>query len=78
LLARDHRGLAPAFILLAEYDVLHDEGIAYADKLRAAGVPVELQEYPGMIHGFITMGKLVEDANRANAAIGAAVKKALG
>jgi acetyl esterase len=63
--AVDHSGLPPAHILLAEYDVLHDEGIAYMQKLKAAGVRVSEKTYPGMIHGFITMGKMVAMANEA-------------
>jgi acetyl esterase len=43
--------LAPAIIVIAEYDPLHDEGAAHAAKLRSAGVPVILKRYEGAIHG---------------------------
>ncbi|MDT9593298.1 alpha/beta hydrolase [Nocardioides zeae] len=51
----DLDGLAPAVVLVAGYDPLHDEGIAYADRLAAAGVPCDVLEYPGAIHGFMTL-----------------------
>lgn len=65
LLAAAHAGLAPAFILVAEHDVLRDEGLAYAAKLESVGVPVERVLMPGMIHGFITMGRIIRDAGTA-------------
>jgi acetyl esterase len=46
-------GVAPAFIELSEYDVLHDEGVAYGNRLKEEGVPVEVVEQAGMLHGFI-------------------------
>jgi acetyl esterase len=59
-------GLAPAWFGLAECDPLVDEGIAYADKLRAAGVAVDLEIYRGVVHEFIKMGRLIPEAQRAH------------
>lgn len=62
LLADDLAGLPPAIIQVAGYDPLRDEGVAYAARLREAGVPVQLVEYPTMIHGFLRMGRIVNIA----------------
>lgn len=75
--ADDHRGLAPAWIGLAECDALTDEGHQYAQKLRDAGVAVELREWPGVIHDFINMGRFLPEAKALHSEMAAAVKRAL-
>ena len=77
LLADDVEGVAPAWIGLAEVDPLVDEGIAYADKLRAAGVPVDLEIYRGVTHEFIKMGRAVPEALQAHADAARALNEAL-
>jgi acetyl esterase len=69
---RTHPDLSPllagaprALIVTCGFDPLRDEGAAYADRLRAAGVPVVLREEPGLIHGFAFMGGLVPAARLA-------------
>jgi len=76
-LQADVDGVAPAFVLLAECDPLVDEGIAYADKLRAAGVAVELELFRGMTHDFIKMGRAIPQAHAALDAVAAALKGTL-
>lgn len=77
LLADDVEGVAPAWIGLAEVDPLVDEGIAYADKLRAAGVPVDLEIYRGVTHEFIKMGRAIPEAVQAHADAARALTQAL-
>lgn len=68
--------VAPAIVVTAECDVLHDDGESYAEALRRAGVPVEYREYPGMIHGFFGMVPLVDDAMNAQHQVAAAFRRA--
>ena len=62
LQTNDLSGLPSATVITAEYDPLRDEGIAYAEKLMAAGVAVDAATAPGMIHGFFSMFEAVPDA----------------
>ncbi len=58
-------GLPPALIIAAEHDTLRDEAKAYADRLEASGVRTKYLCYDGMIHGFLQMAGLVEEAQDA-------------
>ncbi len=72
----DLAGVAPAWFGLAELDTLVDEGVAYADRLRLAGVPVELEIYRGVVHEFIKMGRAIPEAKVAHADAARALKTA--
>lgn len=76
-LQADVDGVVPACVLLAECDPLVDEGLAYADKLRAAGVPVNLELVRGMTHDFIKMGRVLKEAPLALDWAAQAVREAL-
>jgi acetyl esterase len=76
-LRADLAGLPPAYVLTAEKDVLRDEGEAYADALRAAGVPTELVRWPGTIHGFFRWLAVTPAARAAVDAVGARLRAAL-
>jgi acetyl esterase len=77
LRASDLAGLPPAFVAVAGHDVLRDEGIAYARALEAAGVPVTLEDYEDMPHGFLRWGGVVDRAHELIAALGAAARRLL-
>ena len=78
LLADDVDGVAPAWLGLAECDPLVDEGVLYADKLRAAGVPVDLEIYRGVVHGFIKMGRAIPEARQLHQDAAKALRQAFG
>lgn len=65
LLHEDLSRLPPALVLIAGFDPLRDEGMQYADKLSAAGTRATLVNFERQVHGFITMGKVLDEANVA-------------
>ena len=77
LKTKDFAGLPPAYVMLGGYDPLHDEGMAYAEKLRAAGVKVTIADYPDMVHAFIYLQTVLTQAHDAVADAARAVKAAL-
>lgn len=78
LLAPDVDGVAPCWMGLAECDPLVDEGIAYADRLRMAGVAVDLEIYRGVTHEFIKMGRAIPEALQAHQDAARALRHAFG
>ena len=77
LRAKDFAGLPPAYLMLGGYDPLHDEGLAYAEKLRRAGVKVTVADYGDMVHCFIYLQTVLPQAHEAVAAAAKAVREAL-
>ena len=77
LRAKDFSGLPPAFVMLGGFDPLHDEGLAYAEKLKAAGVKVAIADYPDMVHCFIYLQTVLPQAREAVAKAAHAVRTAL-
>ena len=65
LKAESLRDLPPALIIVAGHDPLHDDGVQYADALRAAGVPARVIDYPAMPHGFLNFPRFARDAEPA-------------
>ena len=78
LLDPDHTGLPPALIQVAEHDPLRDDGLRYAEALRAAGVPVRVTTYVGMPHGFLTFPRFCRSAPQALAELCTELQRQLG
>lgn len=72
----DLGGVAPVWMGLAECDPLVDEGVLYADRLRMAGVVVDLEIYRGVVHDFIKLGRAIPEAAQAHADAARALKEA--
>lgn len=77
LLAGDLTVQPPTTLITAEFDPLRDEGEAFAERLRQAGVAVRLRRYDGMIHGFASMAAFVDRAAEALAEAAADLRTAL-
>jgi acetyl esterase len=77
-LRADLTGAPPALVAVAGHDVLHDEGLAYAQALRTAGADVELLEYEDMPHGFLRWGGAVDRARELVAELGGFVRGRTG
>jgi acetyl esterase len=69
--------LPPALVITAGFDPLRDEGLEYADALAAAGNRATYVCFERQIHGFITMGKVLDEANAAVALCAAELRRAL-
>jgi acetyl esterase len=74
--AESFTGLPPAHVITAEFDPLRDEGEAYAEKLRAAGVPVTCTRYKGMIHAFFSLDGILDQGKKAIDEAAAALRAA--
>ncbi len=74
--AKELRGLPPALVIVAEMDLLRDQGEAYAARLREAGVPTTLSRYAGVTHVFVNMAPRVEAGRKAIREAGAAIRAA--
>jgi len=78
LRARELKGLPPALIMTAEYDVLRDEAELYGKRLAAAGVKVWIRRYQGVTHGFLGMQNALDVARRGMDDIAAVTAKTVG
>src|SRR5262249_12309690 len=77
-LAANLSGQPPALVITAGFDPLRDEGLAYAERLRAAGVDTVYREYPGQIHAFVSLTKAIPQGLRCTLEIGDYLQQRLG
>lgn len=77
LLCENLSGLPPSLVLVAGYDPLRDEGVMYAQRLSEAGSKATLISFERQIHGFILMGKILDEANTAVSICAAQLREAL-
>lgn len=77
LLHPNHKGLPPAFVLTAGFDPLRDEGLQYANALSKAGTNCQYVCFERQLHGFVPMGKVLDEANTAVSLCALSLKKAL-
>lgn len=75
--AADVSRLPPALLITAGFDILHDEGVAYAERLEQAGVEVQRRHFPRQPHGFIEWIAAVDAAGEALDAIASWLKQCL-
>ncbi|MFF9496986.1 alpha/beta hydrolase [Streptomyces flaveolus] len=78
LAGADLSGLPPAHVVTAGLDPLRDDGLAYAEALAAAGVPVQAHHYPAMFHGFLSMAAALPEAVAARETAFAVLRRGLG
>ena len=77
MIATDHSGLAPTEIIVAGYDPLRNEGIAYGKTLAASGVPTNVTNHAGAIHAFMQFYDTSQACRDAIDYCGSVIKKAL-
>jgi acetyl esterase len=77
LRAKSLAGLPPALVITAGYDLLRDEGRAYAARLHQEGTQTDLMEFGGMLHGFLSSPMLMHGARRGTSLCAAALREAL-
>jgi acetyl esterase/lipase len=78
LRSRDFSGLPPAYVIVAGFDPLRDEGKAYAERLMRAGTPATLECFEGQVHGFLVMGGAIAAAGHAIQRIGQMLRMRFG
>ena len=74
LFAKSFAGVAPAYVITAGFDLLRDEGVEYAETLKAAGISVKQVSDANMPHGFITMTRFCSEAQTRLDAIAAEIR----